>query len=574
MLRQCAKQVATSGNQQHEGPTLALISPSGEKTQVLTAPAHPEAASYTPPSQDDIAKVVKECERNNSCKSEHGGNPVGALLRAASIKLGLYSDGGNPNKTFFTHGLLVEVLTKDRISSSLHLDSKEAKEECYRRILGSGKPNELGEYARIFAVLLLCNQPEDIFKFFNSESNMNDEAFPFKVGKLGDNIRSKSWGAEIPDFRPGWATILCESFVTQQWRVFLPCFKKTEEDQIFGADTIMPWYNYQVQARGSSNASTDGGVDAPGGGNSVVNRVYIHDGHWNFDGLNPVSGQTEALVEWHRSDSATYQTPENRRAVTFAVKRLITHKEKIFKQEVSMLRKLCGEKAHTVRLLAAFRHGGTYCLLFPWAECDLLTYWQRDSGLQNKRHQEESYPLIVWVARQCHGLLNAIHWIHVPSTVLDPNNEPLFGRHGDIKPENILWYKKNSDGPHPLASGELVLSDFGLTALHHDQSRSNVENGGIQFTKTYAPPESVLSDKKISRSIDIWSLGCVFLEFVTWLVGGPSHLAQFRKARTSPGLSSFSDDIFWEVQKLDDPTTGAQKHVTVVKPKVEEVGAL
>jgi len=257
--------------------------------------------------------------------------------------------------------------------------------------------------------------------------------------------------------------------------------------------------------------------------------------------------------------------------VTFAVKKLLTDKEEDFKREVAMLRQLGGKKPHTVKLLATFRHGRTYSLLFPWAECDLLDYWKRDGG-----HRHITPPLIAWVANQCHGLLDALHWIHDPrSTVLDPYNQPLYGRHGDIKPENILWYKQNADGPHPLASGELVLSDFGLSSLNHNQSRSNVKNGDFHHTTTYAPPESVLPNNVISRSIDIWALGCVYLEFVTWVVGGSGLVGQFQQDRMSPFLGSpISNDIFWEVQELESPIAGNRKHVTVVKPKVEEVCAL
>ncbi len=285
-------------NQQPVGLTVRVHGPSGDETPArlpLEAPVALEAVSYKPPSRDHIAKVVEACETelNNSSDSPNGESPVGALLRDASEKLGLYSDGNNRNKTYFPHGLLVEVLTKDRIASSLFSPSKEAKgytlDECYRRIRGSGEPNELGEYARIFAVLLLCDVPEDIFKFFNPELRINDAAFPFERAKKSGSIRSRSWGADIPDFRPGWKTTLCESFTTQQWRVFLPRFTDTEEHLNFDGDTIMPWHDYHVQARGSSTASTGGGMDAPAGGNSVVNRVFIHDDHWSFHGLNPVS---------------------------------------------------------------------------------------------------------------------------------------------------------------------------------------------------------------------------------------------------------------------------------------------
>jgi hypothetical protein len=55
----------------------------------------------------------------------------------------------------------------------------------------------------------------------------------------------------------------------------------------------MPWHDYHLRASGSSTTSTGRGTDAPAGGNSVVSRVFIHDGHWSFDGLNPVSDQTD-----------------------------------------------------------------------------------------------------------------------------------------------------------------------------------------------------------------------------------------------------------------------------------------
>lgn len=278
--------------------------PSGEETLarqhlVPVVIATPEAQSYTPPSQKRIAKVVESCETElkNRPKCPTRGSSAGALLRAASRALELYWDGTtDSNKTFFPHGLLVEVLTKDRIHSTLYVASEVVEgytlEQCYQRIRGSGAPNELGEYARVFAVLLLCDVPQDIFQFFNSEPKISDEAFPFKLGKDGDSIRSKSWGANIPDFQPAWTPQCCESFASQQWRVFLPCFKDTEEHQKFDGDMVMPWHDYYVRASGSSTTSTGRGTNALGGGNSVVSRVFIHDGHWSFDGLNPVSDQT------------------------------------------------------------------------------------------------------------------------------------------------------------------------------------------------------------------------------------------------------------------------------------------
>jgi len=235
-----------------------------------------------------------------------------------------------------------------------------------------------------------------------------------------------------------------------------------------------------------------------------------------------------------------------------------------------MLRNL-GGKEHTVKLLATFHHGQTYSLLFPWAECDLLAYWERghSRGMSRK--------LAFWIATQCCGLISALSWMHNPQ-VLDPDKEKLYARHGDIKPENILWYKGNSDDPLNLAAGRLVFSDFGLSSLNHKDTRSNIMNGNILNTTTYAPPESILPDHKISRSIDIWALGCVYLEFVTWIVGGLdfSFVLKFERERLAPFLGSqISNYVFWEVQESDSAQAARRspEHVTVVKPQVTKVCA-
>lgn len=65
--------------------------------------------------------------------------------------------------------------------------------------------------------------------------------------------------------------------------------------------------------------------------------------------------------------------------------------------------------------------------------------------------------------------------------------------------------------------GILVIADFGLMAFHRCQSRSLVPGAKLHGTPAYAPPEWQLN-YQISRSYDIWSLGCVYLEFITWIV--------------------------------------------------------
>ncbi|EEU35231.1 uncharacterized protein NECHADRAFT_19162, partial [Fusarium vanettenii 77-13-4] len=91
-----------------------------------------------------------------------------------------------------------------------------------------------------------------------------------------------------------------------------------------------------------------------------------------------------------------------------------------------------------------------------------------------------------------------------------------WGRHGDIKPENILWFENYNN-----KQNHLVISDFGLTQFNSAHSRSKVQQGQIQgFSGTYRPPDLHIEDQPISQNYDVWSLGCVFLEFVSWFLLG------------------------------------------------------
>jgi serine/threonine protein kinase len=100
----------------------------------------------------------------------------------------------------------------------------------------------------------------------------------------------------------------------------------------------------------------------------------------------------------------------------------------------------------------------------------------------------------------------------------------LYGRHGDIKAENILWFKKIPGCENLM--GVLQIADFGLGKFHGRDSRSKVSPDDVQSSPTYEPPECKLH-KLISRAYDIWSLGCLYLEFITWLLMGSAEIDGF-----------------------------------------------
>jgi serine/threonine protein kinase len=107
-----------------------------------------------------------------------------------------------------------------------------------------------------------------------------------------------------------------------------------------------------------------------------------------------------------------------------------------------------------------------------------------------------------------------------------------------------------------------VLGDFGLADFHRTHSRSNEDPGNVARSPKYRAPEFDI-ETKISRKIDIWMLGCTFLEFVTWfLMGLDAVLEQFPKDRSEPDINGIYADIFFRI------VTEGHRVVSVVKPQV------
>lgn len=118
---------------------------------------------------------------------------------------------------------------------------------------------------------------------------------------------------------------------------------------------------------------------------------------------------------------------------------------------------------------------------------------------------------LIWdTLRQFRGLADALDCLHVKKQY----------RHGDVKPENILRFKN----ANPSSMGTLKIADFGL-AKQHDGSTA-VRHGPTTTRHTtlqYESPEAEVAtkgDAAMSRLTDIWSLGCVMLEYLIWLVYG------------------------------------------------------
>lgn len=238
-----------------------------------------------------------------------------------------------------------------------------------------------------------------------------------------------------------------------------------------------------------------------------------------------------------------------------------------FEREVDVLRRFSGDAhPHLVSLLSAIQKGNNYYLLFHWAKGDLKSFWKTESP--GPALDKEC---LLWMIGQFRGIADGLQHIHHykesvrTRRLVAHSKEPIFGRHGDIKPENLLLFKRKNI---PDDRGIIQLSDFGLARFHSEFSRSGIRPSRlIGCSPTYRPPEVDFKEGKVSRAYDIWSLACVLLEFVTWYLGGWSLLNYYVNHRKQKDLHGHISDQFFEIVTI----TGTNQFGARVKLEVIQV---
>jgi serine/threonine protein kinase len=265
----------------------------------------------------------------------------------------------------------------------------------------------------------------------------------------------------------------------------------------------------------------------------------------------------------------------------FAVKEL-RGREEDHRKEASILRKVSDSHSHVICLLATYEHGNCFGLIFPWAKCDLLTYWTTENRIPDR-----SIKTVLWMIRQCLGIVDGLEHVHrfveptdsvlsetemnstlAVSSASFPQSQTvysLFGRHGDIKPANLLWFPNASD---PNDMGTIKISDFGTAEFGTTESHLS-SSGSVSFSPPYRPPESDLPNFAPTGSYDVWMLGCLFLEFITWYIGGRELLQKLGECKKK--ITSNSDHVhtFFEIIEHERPACYVRE--VRVKPEIQDV---
>ncbi|KAH7091634.1 kinase-like domain-containing protein [Paraphoma chrysanthemicola] len=400
---------------------------------------------------------------------------------------------------------------------------------------------------RLFAILCMMQLPAQIVKFI--EVGIFDRHLPFDFQPKGvyryTSADPQGSSEPLSFFQSDpWKPYMADSFRTYQRQVSAPVFKlswaSSEKVQHYSLNKqlVLPF----MRVEDTSPEDELGASLRRLGGTSIVRKVKIHPAHYNANpGTKYKRGSAIA--------TSAFDTSEGEGEADFAVKELGLDRRKDDQEALALKRLNDKPDPHLIRLLVTYRYDNRFHMVFPWADGNLKDLWE--TSFPNIHLGSRSPGLVKWIAAQVVGLARALSLIHFcpieNSNVqgLPPEDkEKPHGRHGDLKPENILWFR-SEQGPHVDGEGTLKIADFGFADFHSKHSKSNIRRSDVDgITPTYRAPEYDVS-RRVSPQYDIWSFGCILLEFVVWYMRGWQGVDQFSKDRVADHKgTSIASDLF------------------------------
>ncbi|KAI0176645.1 kinase-like domain-containing protein [Pestalotiopsis sp. NC0098] len=398
---------------------------------------------------------------------------------------------------------------------------------------------------RIFATLVLMEEAKAILEVVREGLYdwdlplVSDSTDPVRP-RLAKQNNDKSISPVA--FSKDWSAYKHGVFANCQWQLSSPCFEmRTQVDAKIN--------HYRLHPHSILPITEVEGNDRHGGFSSV-SKIKMHPAHRNL-----MAKEASSTNSW------------------LALKKLRFSTEDAFRKEVAPLKRLGNnENPHIIQLLTTFHYQDDYNLVFQWADGgNLFDFW---TAFPEPHYPPRDHGLCKWLANQLTGLASALSLIHKcevdprAANMSDLNSRGVrqkYGTHGDLKPENILWFKSvpNSEGPQDL--GTFKISDFGLTSFHSLESRQLFVPQGV--SASYRAPEYDL-DGRISQKYDMWSLGCVLTELLTWFLLGSAGVSAFGQKRMQEIKPKFKEDSFFILTEnsISSPLGGAKaKHFDMLR---------
>ncbi|KAL1596508.1 hypothetical protein SLS60_009155 [Paraconiothyrium brasiliense] len=507
-------------NSEHEGNSVSQ----DNRADTIIYKSTRQAANVAPIVVANLDKSTNESPlRSSAIKKSPKSSPLESELRSALRKY-----KGEDKHEFLPIDAFDRVIQTESITKELcRWNGLQDAVTMANNVMGSDLPDERrdGQMKRkIFAILVLMEKARKIEQFVKLQIYDHQLPFKFQKGTTGRfEIEDRyGHGLFVEMFKK---QILCESFRDHQWEVLAPCFElsldPTQKIQHLDLNLYerLPFIESEQVYEGEPELAQGGYAQAPG------KETYF------------------AVKRLHRDEEDYRQRGETDNYEARVLKRL-NHLE----------------DPHIIRLLGTFSYENHFHMIFPWANGNLQDFWKtyiddptaRTTGL-----------LAQWLCKQMIGLSNALKNVHNtqrserrPQDLSPDFDTRTHGRHGDIKPENILWFRKDDPGSDQESLGVLKLADFGLADFHSERSKSGVNAKGV--TQTYQAPEfDVLG--VVSQKYDMWSLGCVLLEFAVWYVDGWEGVDGFSQRRSDETETGIRMDKFYEIRSEKSSTQNTRR---------------
>ncbi|KAI3324603.1 kinase-like protein [Xylariaceae sp. AK1471] len=373
-------------------------------------------------------------------------------------------------------------LPLDAIDKIITRDIVKANSSWTTTIFNPSLPGQIAERApKVYAILALCEAEAVVWDLFGE--GLTDEHLPLaRVQDKGHSnvlvaCKDKTKTNKFNSFAKLGKNTVVDNFLRNQWLVLAPVLTTPGEHKEINRDAPLPFYDIE---KISSNTG------------STVYRGKLHAAH-----LVPrVNYTVQIAIKDYVEDKAFHKEKENLEVI-----QTIKH-------------------PHLIKHTATFEQGSLFYVTFPWADGgNLSEFWKHDPNALPTRDRE----LFMWSLQQMLGLVDALWALHRVNC-----------RHGDLKPENILHFKTSGESTTQNSRyGTLVIADVGVSRVHHQATELRHDPTNTKATTPcYEAPEvEFQKTAPRGRRYDMWSVGCMYMEFIIWLLYGYKAIDNFRELR-------------------------------------------
>ncbi|KAF2821888.1 hypothetical protein CC86DRAFT_386241 [Ophiobolus disseminans] len=351
---------------------------------------------------------------------------------------------------------------------------------------------------KIFAICSICDLPPFAIllamTLFNRD-NFDDTSLPIADPALAPP-------RTFFDSRL-WTDLWLTNFYKNQWMFLVPDFSINRFDYTLSPESILPFTKLDGPSRNQAD--------------SLVHKIQVHSYVIRMVSLS------ETSVTTSQGDAETWESEA----------RILSGLTK-------------SRRANILPCSVAIRIGDRRFLMFPWLPGGTLRdYWSNSS---RRLGHQAVYDMI----SQLRGVADAIDTLHqsqvlndteglkhqisldhenIPIFLSDDGQELLLFGHSNIRPKRLLRSDAREDSLGTLQIANMgYASQARLATLRKRRQTMQRQQGGIDYhafgiSARYEATE-VLEYHSIgkTRLSDIWSLGCVTLEFIIWLLYGNEAL--------------------------------------------------